>query len=218
MLTFFEDMFTHLHSLVEILIAVCQDLLQSLLVKLDHLLLIIEHFILLLLLLRVVVVLGNHLLHLEHSRHSWHSTRLGHTHTYIRVELVLLKSRLILRVWWDASERLGWLKWFTYILAYSWGNSPTAIIAEKILSYTRWRRSRLSRWWWHAREISSKSIILRFRLLLDNRGRWWPILSLITSLELATINLFLRLFFLNLSAILLQLSFLSIVNDVSLLL
>lgn len=43
LLAFFQDIFPHLHRLLEVLVPVLQDLLQSLLVHADHLLLVLEH-------------------------------------------------------------------------------------------------------------------------------------------------------------------------------
>ena len=44
LLTFLEDIFTHLHSLLEILVSILKDLLKRLLVHSNHFLLIFKHF------------------------------------------------------------------------------------------------------------------------------------------------------------------------------
>jgi hypothetical protein len=44
LLPLFQDVFTHLHGLLEILVAVLQDLFECLLIQLNHPLLIFKHF------------------------------------------------------------------------------------------------------------------------------------------------------------------------------
>ena len=45
LLTFFEDVFTHLHGLLKVLIPVLKDLLKGLLIKSYHFLLVLEHLV-----------------------------------------------------------------------------------------------------------------------------------------------------------------------------
>lgn len=95
LLAFLEYILTHLHGLLKILIPVLKDLLERLLVHLDHLLLIIEHLGRLVLLINHPVGLRRHLLIREWSGSRWRELGLRWQRTpELRVLGVVLRLRI----------------------------------------------------------------------------------------------------------------------------
>jgi hypothetical protein len=91
--TFFENVFSHFHSLGKVVISVLKNLLESLLVELDHLLLVNKH-----LTLRVLVGLSREL-HVRHLWHTWHPRNLVTTNTSWH------RWQLALESWWRDTHR-----------------------------------------------------------------------------------------------------------------